>query len=284
MYDIYIVEENASKLREKLPENLFERLNKFNKIREGDNEYAPIDMHEVGDYILGTLAQTYYSKITKFSDEVDNKNEEIINDGNINDKTYFYIDKIAKQIVIQGKLYPSVTLSKGITLDRVNKILSLCLEKVVVLLPAKIEYTIDEIEEIFKSSFIKRISFKNLEGLELPLDSKLHNPRKDLDESLIETWNVYSKDNVDTMEFKAKGGRELKKNPFAKIGMELAKNNRTISIFKNMDVYDDGERVTITQLGNDNKIIDISKKIQEDPYETYDKILIKIDKQYNGRF
>lgn len=277
-YDISELINNGVK-KTTINEDLFSKLNLFPLQKDGSDNFAPLYMHEYGEFILGTFAQSYFTELTQFDENNNDKKEIVLGANNINDKTYFYIDKENGMIYIQGKLYPS-TLNASLTRERITFILKQCIEKDIVLIPASFEYTIDEINEIFTRSFVKKIVFKNLQGLTLPKGALLHNPRKDLDESMAESWNTYSASSVDYLEMRSKDGEKLSKNPIAKIGMILSRENRDREIFQNMEIIDAGERVVIKQKGNENKIIYVSKKNQENPQETYAKIMKKYYKNY----
>ena len=263
---------------------LFEKLNQYPKIIENDeSSYAPLYIHNYRQYVLGTLAQSYYKVLTKFDEKEDTKEEIELEDTTINDKTYFYLNCEESRIFIQGRRYPA-TLNKKLTIDRLQDIIGDCLGKSILFVQAKIKYTIDEIEEIFSSSYVKRIAFTNLEGLKLPEGAVLHNPKKYLDDAMIESYNTYSAPTLDTMELKAKNGEKLSKNPLAKIGMVLSKENRYKKVFKSMDIMDDGEKVEIKPDGNEHKVVYVPKNDQEDSYVTYDRILKKSSREYQGRF
>ena len=51
-----------------------------------------------------------------------------------------------------------------------------------------------------------------------------------------------------------------------------------------MEIIDDGERTEIKPDGNEHKIVYVPKKDQDDSYETYDRIMKKVTRNYNGRF
>lgn len=271
-YDICSLSDN-SMILEETSDKLFNTLNLFPRINDGSESYAPLYMSEEEDYLFGTLAQSHPAVLTSFTGDNNNKKEKAIDANQINDKTYFYIDKIESRIYVQGKLYPP-TLSPTLTVDRLSNILSTCYDKIIRLIPAKIEYTNEQIREIFSTSYVKTIIFNNLLGLKIKPGTQLHNPRIDLDESLAETWNTY--DSINYMELRAKDEEKLNKNPIAKIGMELAIQNEKVSVFKKMEVYDSGQKVEIKPTGNENKIIYVPRQCIDDPYETYDRIKKKI--------
>ena len=263
---------------------LFKKLNKLPKVEEGLESYAPIEMHQYENYILGTLAQSYFTVLTKFDGE--GKKEKELDDNVINDKIIFFINTEEAILYVQGKLYPTTSLNKKLTLIRITNILSECLELSIVLQPAKIDYTVQQMVEIFRKSFVKRVIFKNMRGIELPMDVVLHNPRADLDEAVAESWNTYSKNTIDYVELRAQEYEQLNKNPIAKIGVTLAEigNPEGKPIINEIDLIDDGQKVIVKPSGNDTKVIYVPKKILEDSYEVYDKILKKEAKDYTGRF
>jgi len=158
-------------------------------------------------------------------------------------------------------------------IERLQSILGATVGKGIQFLPTEINYTMEEINEIFDNSFVKRIAFKNMCGLELPAGVQLHNPRKELDEAMIESYNVYSKDKLDSMELRSTKGEKLGKNPIAKIGMILAEEYQEVGVFKELDVLEDGQKETVRLRGNDSKIINITKKQQESTSQVYEMIL-----------
>ncbi len=250
-YDIHErIEHKIKRINSGDKEKLLKALRKYPKKIIEDKSYAPIYIHEDEDYILGTLAQSYYTILTKFDPSTkDTKDEVVLDDNEINDKTYFYLSCAESRIYIQGKRYPAA-LSKKVTVERIRSILEECLNCNLIFVPAKIDYTIEEIDEIFKSSFVKSISFRNLNGLIIPEGTSLHNPRKELDEALVESYNVYSAPTLSSMDLKAQSGEQLSKNPFAKIGMVLSKYNRQKDVFKNMEIIEDGQTTEIKSGGS----------------------------------
>ena len=260
-------------------EKLFRALDSSPKLEEEEDEYALMYLKKYEEYILGTMVQSYSKVLTKFVIDDDIKKEEELKDTKINDKTLFYINCTENILYIQSKKYPEY-LTEGILRIRMEKTFSKCLGVTIIIVPTEINYTLEQVEKMFSDSYVKRIAFKNLCGLELPLNVELHNPRKDLDDALIESYNVYSKDKLDSMELKAKSGEKLGKNPFAKIGFELAKAHENIEVFKDMEIKEADENVKIRIKGNDSKIINISKKQQEHTYQAYDVILKSNIKDY----
>ncbi len=284
-YDIYgCVEGKEKRINGNKKEKLLNALYRYPKKIIDDNSYAPIHIHEDGEYILGTMAQSYYKILTKFDNSTDDTKDEIILEDNIiNDKTYFYINCEESRIYIQGKRYPAA-LNKKVTIERIKNILEDCLECNITFVPAKIDYTIEEIDEVFRESFVKSISFRNLEGLKIPEGTAVHNPKKELDDAFIESYNIYSAPTLSSMDLKAKNGEQLSKNPLARVGMILSREYKRKDIFKNMEIIEDGQTTQVKPGGNEHKVIYVPKKDLDDSYETYDRIMKKVSKNYNGRF
>ncbi len=249
------------------------------KLEDEDNEYAVMYLKKYEPFILGTFVQAYNTVLTKFKDKSENKEEVKISESEFNDKTLFYIDFNEKIVYIQSKRYPE-TLNPRLMKKRMEEIFSKCLGEKVVLLETEINNTIEQIEHVFKTSTVKKIVFSNMKGLELPKGSELHNPRKDLDDALVESYNVYSKDTLDYMELRAKNGEDLHKNPFAKIGMTLSDEYQDREVFKYMEIIEGGEKITVRKEGNNSRIVNIGKKDQDSSYVAYEKILKSSVKGY----
>lgn len=275
-FRVYKIFDSEEMMRVKIDniDNLYNLLVASPKLEdtEEDDEYAIMYLERYNEYILGTFVQSYQKVLTKFEENNNIKKEIQLNDTKINDKTYFYINCEGSIIYIQSKRYPEY-LTHGIMIERFQKLLGKCLCRPISFLPTQINNTLEQVEQIFQSSFVSQISFKNLCGLELPLGAELHNPRKELDDALIESYNTYSKDKIDSMELKAKKGQQLGKNPFAKIGLLLAKKHHEIEVFKDMEIIESGEKVKVKLKGNDSKIINITKKNQENTKGVYENIL-----------
>ncbi len=270
-------------------ESLFQQLNKLPLIRDEDHsEYTVLYCKEERHIILATFIQAYNLSLTKFVGE--SKEEVPLQEDTANDKTYFYIDTIKGQIFIQNKRYQSDRLNAKKTFDRIEALIGELLqtkeEYVVKLLPNHIAYSVDDLTEIFKSSIVKHVEFRNLLGLEIPKGTKLHNPREYLDDALAETWNIYCKDQIDYMDLKSPDEKSLNKNPFAKIGMVLSKEAemKHVDVIKKITILDSEGEVVLKPKDNEHKIINISKKRQKDAYESYDVILKSMIKGYSGRF
>lgn len=287
-YDIMGV--NDDNVAVQIPEinsgELFHRLNTLPKIEEGTEAYAVLYMTNYKEYILGTLTQSYTTVLTKFDEaDRDSKEEIELEDNTINDKVLFYINTLERRIYVQSKRYPAKNLSMNRTLDRLEAVLQECLDRIILIQPAQIDYTIEELDEIFTSSYVDKIVFKNFSGIEIPKDSIIHNPHAEWDKAAAESWNYYSKNDLNYMEFRSATGKRINKNPLVRIGMLLAKlcNNKSEEgedVLQSMEVVDNGEKIVIKPKGNDSKVINISKRAQNDPYESYDRILKKNDKSY----
>lgn len=270
IYDINkVVGQSTEKMEIKDVQQLFSMLNKFPRVEEGTVSYAPLYMKSYKQFLLGTLAQSYFTQLTKFDEKNHESKQEIeLPDNIINDKTLFYINVEESQIYIQSKRYPSPTLSNNLTIERLENILQACLKTILVLTPAKIDYNIEELEEIFQRSYVDKIVFKNFNGIKIPEGSLIHNPRADLDKAAVESWNCYSKNDLDYMELHSMKGKKLTKNPLARTGMLLAKlrdnkSDEGKNILTSIEIIDNDERVKITPTGNDSKIIYISKKFKK---------------------
>ena len=270
-YRIKLEENYQTVLLESL-NDLYTKLFNCPKMEDESNDYAVMYLTKQEPFILGTFVQAYSTVLTKFKDDTENKEEVKISDSEFNDKTLFYIDFNQKIVYIQSKRYPE-SLSQRLMKKRMEEIFSICIGKKIILVETEISNTIEQIEHVFKTSIVKKIVFSNMKGLELPKGSELHNPRKDLDDALVESYNVYSKDTLDYMELRAKNGEDLHKNPFAKIVMTLSDEYRNHDVFKYMEVIEGGEKVTVKKDGNDSKIINIAKKDQENSYQAYEKII-----------
>ena len=51
-----------------------------------------------------------------------------------------------------------------------------------------------------------------------------------------------------------------------------------------MEIIEDGQTTQVKPGGNEHKVIYVPKKDLDDSYETYDRIMKKVSKNYNGRF
>lgn len=268
----------------------FKYLNEMGVIYDENFKYAVMNVSKEQYIILGTLNQSYEIVINHFIGI--KKEEKKAYEGEDNDKTYFFIDTRKGYLYIQNKRYSAENLRPGITFDRLSSILSMTLRRIYdsqcVLYPIKINYSVDDFWDFYNNSQVKFLEFKNIQGIELPLGTRLHNPREDLDEAMVESWNFYSKDKVDSFEIKSAEGQTINKNPFATLGLTLAKLGETTKadkdIIKKMVINDSEGEVQLKPKDNEHKVINISSKRQKDAYETYDTILKNLLKDYKGRF
>lgn len=261
---------NANELSEK-----FSELPLIKDDEEDEMQFTPMYSTYKCEIVLSTLVQEYEIKLKKFNKN-QKKEQELPPDKN-NDNTYFFINIEEEKIYIQNKRYPQESnLNVNKALDRLQLILVEALKDHQVsiqMIPITINYTVDDFENFFKNSIVKYIKASNLEGLEIPEGSVLHNPREDLDAALVESWNCYSKDTINVIEIKAKNDKKLNKNPFVKIAILLAKINKNTEILKKMEIIDDGYVEDIKPKGNSSKVIPISSAQQKDHIIVYDKIL-----------
>lgn len=274
-------EENGSykPIKKIVPDELRKSLNLFGRLEDEDGmKYSPMYIKRVEHLILGTLVQSYYAELKKFSDKDVNKEEDIDADS-INDRVFFYIDTDKSIVYIQNKRYPSKTLYHIKTVDRINTILKECIkQKNLFLMPVQINYTLDEIGELFLEGNIHEIQFSNLSGIEVPKGIEIHNPVREWDDTFAKSWNKYSKNTLDSVYLKAVNGETLSKNPIARLCMKLAKigNPNGKAVFKKLVVDSNGEKDDVKQEGNEYKIINISKKKQEDANKAYECIVKKV--------
>jgi hypothetical protein len=270
-------------------DKLFDSLNQLPLLRdEYKEEFAVIYLSKVDHFILGVLTQSYDISLTKFEGS---KAEVPINENRANDKTYFFIDTIKGQIYIQNRRYVPNNLAPRKTADRMDKILTLVFKKdldaPIVLTPVKIEYTLEDFWYFYKNSHVTYLEVKNIQGIQLPEGSVLHNPREDLDEALVESWNEYSSKTVDSFELRAAKNAKINKNPLATLGLVLAEVGKNVKkpIVNLMKIIDTEGEEDIRPKNNNYKIINISNKIHKnDEYAVYDTILKNVHKEYKGRF
>lgn len=282
----YICEMIDSDLKKvNLDDEFFKKLNAYDRVYEGTQMYQPLYAHTYQNLILATLVQSYDTILTKFPDRIDENGEIVLGDTKINDKQFFYIDLESSIIYIQNKRYPSRTLNKAESRLRIEQILYRCTNKAITLVPANVNYTVGQLIEIFQHSYVKNIIFKNLKGIELPAGSVIHNPREDLDEAVGESWNYYSKNTIDYMEFHASDDEKLNSNPLVKLGLKLAEvgNSEGKEVLNKMILIDGGEKIEVKPRGNNNKIVYVPKDDMEDSHKTYDRILKVNLRNYQGR-
>lgn len=256
---------NIEKMDDMDEEITFKSLNLSKKLKDTIGEFAiPLCKHEE-TIIVGNLSQTYGISLMKFSG---NSKEEIpIEEDKANDnKTYFFINCKEKCIYIQNRRYTPKELNPNLAVERIEKLLNKYLIhdilEIIVLQKENINYEMDVLQNFFRTSFVRTVEFNNVSNLKLEPGTKLHNPRKDLDEAAIESWNTYSSENVESIKIKAKKDKSIAKNPIANIGFKLAEQNANEyeKIIKNVEIEQDGQKEQLKPKGNEYLIIPISDK------------------------
>lgn len=261
----------------------FNNLNRSQKLSDEIGQYAiPYCIHDK-NLIVGNFSQTYNINLIKFSE---NSKEEIpIEEDKANDnKTYFFINCLDASIYIQNRRYSPKELNPNLAVDRIqqvlNKNLSHDMLETIVLHKENISYNIEQLEEFFKGAFVKSVEFTNVSDFELQAGTKLHNPRIDLDEAAVESWNTYSRENVESIKIKAKKNKSIAKNPIANIGFKLAEQNSNEyeKIIKNVEIEEDGQREQLKPKGNEYFVISMSDK-DKTTNEMLDKIMNYLKKR-----
>ncbi len=256
---------NIEKMDDMDEEITFKSLNLSKKLKDTIGEFAiPLCKHEE-TIIVGNISQTYGISLMKFSG---NSKEEIpIEEDKANDnKTYFFINCKEKCIYIQNRRYTPKELNPNLAVERIEKLLNKYLIhdilETIVLQKENINYEMDVLQNFFRTSFVRTVEFNNVSNLKLEPGTKLHNPRKDLDEAAIESWNTYSSENVESIKIKAKKDKSIAKNPIANIGFKLAEQNANEyeKIIKNVEIEQDGQKEQLKPKGNEYLIIPISDK------------------------
>lgn len=284
-YKIFSVENNKLEpLRNIDGEDLREKLNIFGKTNEENDTFSPLYIKKEQHIILGILVQSYVTELMTYSDNGKNEERQIDADS-INDRVFFYIDLKDSIIFIQNKRYPVSTLKHCKTVERLQLIIGKCLNQNINFMPVQINYTIDEVCSIFYESNVKEIYFSNLTGIEVPDGTKIHNPKREWDDTFAQSWNTYGKDDVDAINIKAAKGKSLTKNPIARLCLKLAEigSDNSKPVFKKMITITDGEKEEIKLEGNENKVYNIPAEKQQNPYEAYEKIIKKNVSDYNTR-
>lgn len=278
------VNSNEPKTIDKLNEEIeFKNLNTSKKMEDSIGEFAiPQCIHE-DNIIVGNLSQTYGIDLIKFSD---NSKEEIpIDEDKANDnRTYFFINCKDASIYIQNRRYTPRELNPNLAFRRIEKLLDKNLShdvlETIILQKENINYEIEELQEYFRQSFVKSVEFNNISNMKLEIGTKLHNPRIDLDDAAVESWNTYSSDNVESVKIKAKKDKSIAKNPIANIGFKLAEQNKTEydRIIKNIEIEEDGQKEQLKPKGNEYLIVNVSDK-DKNVKEALDKILMFLKKR-----
>lgn len=278
------VSSNELKTIDKLNEEIeFKNLNVSKKMEDSIGEFAiPQCIHE-DNIIVGNLSQTYGIDLIKFSD--DSKEEIPIDEDKANDnRTYFFINCKEASVYIQNRRYTPRELNPNLAFKRIEKLLDKNLShdvlETIILQKENINYEIEELQEYFRQSFVKSVEFNNISNMKLEIGTKLHNPRIDLDDAAVESWNTYSSDNVESVKIKAKKDKSIAKNPIANIGFKLAEQNKTEydKIIKNIEIEEDGQKEQLKPKGNEYLIVNVSDK-DKNVREALDKILVFLKKR-----
>lgn len=278
------VSSNEPKTIDKLNEEIeFKNLNVSKKMEDSIGEFAiPQCIHE-DNIIVGNLSQTYGIDLIKFSD--DSKEEIPIDEDKANDnRTYFFINCKEASVYIQNRRYTPRELNPNLAFKRIEKLLDKNLShdvlETIILQKENINYEIEELQEYFRQSFVKSVEFNNISNMKLEIGTKLHNPRIDLDDAAVESWNTYSSDNVESVKIKAKKDKSIAKNPIANIGFKLAEQNKTEyeKIIKNIEIEEDGQKEQLKPKGNEYLIVNVSDK-DKNVREALDKILVFLKKR-----
>lgn len=246
-------------------------------------EFAiPQCIHE-DNIIVGNLSQTYGIDLIKFSD--DSKEEIPIDEDKANDnRTYFFINCKEASVYIQNRRYTPKELNPNLAFKRIEKLLDKNLShdvlETIILQKENINYEIEELQEYFRQSFVKSVEFNNISNMKLEIGTKLHNPRIDLDDAAVESWNTYSSDNVESVKIKAKKDKSIAKNPIANIGFKLAEQNKAEydKIIKNIEIEEDGQKEQLKPKGNEYLIVNVSDK-DKNVREALEKILVFLKKR-----
>lgn len=278
------VSSNEPKTIDRLDEEIeFKKLNVSKKMEDSIGEFAiPQCIHE-DNIIVGNLSQTYGIDLIKFSD--DSKEEIPINEDKANDnRTYFFINCKEASVYIQNRRYTPRELNPNLAFKRIERLLDKNLShdvlETIILQKENINYEIEELQEYFRQSFVKSVEFNNISNMKLEIGTKLHNPRIDLDDAAVESWNTYSSDNVESVKIKAKKDKSIAKNPIANIGFKLAEQNKTEydKIIKNIEIEEDGQKEQLKPKGNEYLIVNVSDK-DKNVKEALDKILVFLKKR-----
>ncbi len=278
------VSSNEPKIIDKLNEEIeFKNLNVSKKMEDLIGEFAISKCIHEDNIIVGNLSQTYGIDLIKFSD--DSKEEIPIDEDKANDnRTYFFINCKEASVYIQNRRYTPRELNPNLAFRRIEKLLDKNLShdvlETIILQKENINYEIEELQEYFRQSFVKSVEFNNVSNMKLEIGTKLHNPRIDLDNAAVESWNTYSSDNVESVKIKAKKDKSIAKNPIANIGFKLAEQNKTEydKIIKNIEIEEDGQKEQLKPKGNEYLIVNVSDK-DKNVKEALDKILVFLKKR-----
>lgn len=268
---------NPEKIERLNEEKEFKQLNCSKKMKDSIGEFAIPECKHENNIIVGNLSQTYSINLIKFSSN--SKQEIPIEEEKANDnKTYFFINCKDASVYIQNRKYSPKELTPNLTLRRMemllNKNLTHDVLDTIILQREDIDYKIEELQEYFRGSFVKSVEFHNISSLKLEKGTKLHNPRIDLDDAAVESWNTYSSENVESIRVKAKKDKSIAKNPIANIGFKLAEQNAEEykKIIKKIEIEEDGQKEELKPFGNEYLVVSISDK-DKTVNDTLEKIL-----------
>ena len=257
--------ENVDNLDEQVE---YKNLNMSDKMTDSVGDFAISHCIHEENIIVGNLSQTYKIDLIKFSDN--SKKEIPINEDKANDnKTYFFINCKDASIYIQNRRYTPSELNPNLAFKRLEELLNRNIShdmlETIILQKENVNYKIEELQAYFREACVKSVEFNNVDNMKLETGTKLHNPRIDLDEAAVESWNTYSSDNVESIKIKAKKDKSIAKNPIANIGFKLAEQNKTDygKIIKNMEIEEDGQKEQLKPIGNEYLIVNVSDKDQD---------------------
>lgn len=283
IYKIKVGSNTLEKMNNMDEETTFKSLNLSKKMDDLIGEFAiPLCKHE-DNIIVGNLSQTYSINLMKFSG--DSKKEIPIEEDRANDnKTYFFINCKDECIYIQNRRYTPRELNPNLAVERLEKLLNKYLIhenfETIIFKKENINYEMNVLQNFFRSSFVRSVEFSNVSSFKLEPGTELHNPRKDLDDAAIESWNTYSSENVESIKIKAKKDKSIAKNPIANIGFKLAEQNANEydQIIKNVEIDQDGQREQLKPKGNEYLIVPVSDK-DKTIDESLNKILVFLKKR-----
>lgn len=276
--------DNKAKVLEKIKvEETFHKLNKSGIEEDQIGRFAIANCTYDGNIIIGKLSQSYNIDLIKFNGT--SKEEVPIKEDSANDnRTYFFINCSKAQIYIQNRRYSPEELNPNLAIKRIETILNKYISKnynEIVLQKADVNYDIKEMENYFRESFVKSVEFHNVADFKLEKGTKLHNPREDLDNAAVESWNQYSSGTVDNIKITAKKDKSIAKNPIANIGIKLAEqySEDYDKILKGITVMEDGQDYTVKPKGNEYLVVPVNDNKNSNYTEIFEKILNYISKK-----
>lgn len=225
-------------------------------------QFAIANCINENNIIIGNLSQSYNISLIKFKG-TSKKQIPILEDSANDDRTYFFINCSEGQIYIQNRRYTPQELTPNLTVIRMQIILHKYLaqnKNILTLEKVNIHYNITQMQNYFRESFVKSVEFHNVANFKLADKTQLHNPREDLDDAVIESWNYYSSQTVDSIKVTAKKNKSIAKNPIANIGIKLAEQNTENydKILKGITIIEEGQDYTVKPKGNNDLVIPIN--------------------------